>query len=784
MTIIPVQVEEKLNVARSLKLPVYIGAPTGYGKTTILKKYYSKESVRWLSCKSGTVTPMKPVAAIEQKVIVVDDVSFLSDDKGIAYIAELIRSNKFVVLSSRSAFPTKLEKLELIKMFVCIVETDLRFGKTELEQVFSEYGAEVSEAVQKEILQISKGYPLGVIYFASLLAHDKSFGKNLVADYFDALFRYWEENAFARLDADFIDFLMKMYPYRDFTPDMARYMTGIANPQEIMAEIVDVGSFVTRTGQNTFSFREEVITFLDSRRNTYFTDAESKNNYKRAAMYYAEHNDLLNAVRYYDKAKAYDDVVDILIQNSQLHPGTGYYRDLKQYYISLPEEIVLKVPELMAGLSILYSMMLRPDESEQWYSVLKNYADDRSKKTSDRKRAKERLLYLDIALPHRAGKGLIKMFADFWRLCTSKGFKIPELSVTTNMPSVMNGSLDFASWSKHDTILANHLAKPCEAILGKAFKGLVNTSLAESGFVKASAGSYEILTRLNNAYFDASNGGTIEICFAAVGLTAKLHLYEGQYSTAVGRFESFCEYAHSQNAVQLYDNLEAFRVWLSLYMDRDSAESYIQTAPNEKTDFFITDRYMLIIKLRCLIALNRLTEALELSVFLDAFFRAYERTQHLIENNALRAVILFRLNDDNWQTVLTEALKTAEEYHFVRLIAFEGAAVLPLLLKMKSSCGENFYNTVVKETSDMALKYPDYLKFTEQRKIDLTGRETQVLALMCSGMSKEEICDTLVVSERTYKKHTQNIYKKLGVTTRADAERAARQYGLTAERMD
>jgi len=575
-----------------------------------------------------------------------------------------------------------------------------------------------------------------------------------------------------------------MYPYRDFSLDMARYVTGVADPQEIMAEIVDVGSFVTRTDQNTFSFREEVITFLDSRRSAYFTEAESKNNYKRAAKYYAEHNDLLNAARYYDKAKANDDVVDILIQNSQLHPGTGYYRELKRYYISLPEEIVLKVPELMAGLSILYSMMLHPDESEQWYSALKDYADDRSKKAPDRKRAKERLLYLDIALPHRAGKGLIKIFADFWRLCTSKGFEIPELSVTTNMPSVMNGSLDFASWSKHDTILANHLAKPCAAILGKAFKGLVNTSLAESGFVKATAGSYEVLTRLNNAYFDASNGGTIEICFAAVGLTAKLHLFEGQYSTAVGRFESFCEYAHRRNAVQLYDNLEAFRVWLSLYMDRDGAEGYIQTAPNEKTDFFITDRYRLIIKLRCLIALNRLTEALGLSVFLDAFFRAYERTQHLIENNTLRAVILFRLNDDNWQTVLTEALKTAEAYHFVRLIAFEGAAVLPLLLKMKSSYSGDFYQTVVKETSDMALKYPHYLQFTEQRRIDLTGRETQVLALMCSGMSKEAICDTLVVSERTYKKHTQNIYKKLGVTTRADAERAARQYGLTAERMD
>ncbi len=36
-------------------------------------------------------------------------------------------------------------------------------------------------------------------------------------------------------------------------------------------------------------------------------------------------------------------------------------------------------------------------------------------------------------------------------------------------------------------------------------------------------------------------------------------------------------------------------------MNCDSAEDYLQTAPNEKTDFFITDRYMLIIKLRCLI---------------------------------------------------------------------------------------------------------------------------------------------------------------------------------------
>jgi ATP/maltotriose-dependent transcriptional regulator MalT len=60
----------------------------------------------------------------------------------------------------------------------------------------------------------------------------------------------------------------------------------------------------------------------------------------------------------------------------------------------------------------------------------------------------------------------------------------------------------------------------------------------------------------------------------------------------------------------------------------------------------------------------------------------------------------------------------------------------------------------------------------------LTPREQEVLLLVCQGLSNEEIADQLVISIHTIKKHTGNIYGKLGVTHRAQAVARAHELGL------
>ena len=58
----------------------------------------------------------------------------------------------------------------------------------------------------------------------------------------------------------------------------------------------------------------------------------------------------------------------------------------------------------------------------------------------------------------------------------------------------------------------------------------------------------------------------------------------------------------------------------------------------------------------------------------------------------------------------------------------------------------------------------------------LTPRELEILSLICKGYSNPQIADQLVVTLNTVKKHTSNIYGKLGVSSRTQA--IARVYEL------
>jgi pimeloyl-ACP methyl ester carboxylesterase/DNA-binding CsgD family transcriptional regulator len=61
---------------------------------------------------------------------------------------------------------------------------------------------------------------------------------------------------------------------------------------------------------------------------------------------------------------------------------------------------------------------------------------------------------------------------------------------------------------------------------------------------------------------------------------------------------------------------------------------------------------------------------------------------------------------------------------------------------------------------------------------DLTTRETEILALIATGLSDREIAERLVLSPHTVHRHVANVRTKLGLPTRAAAVAAATQRGL------
>ena len=60
----------------------------------------------------------------------------------------------------------------------------------------------------------------------------------------------------------------------------------------------------------------------------------------------------------------------------------------------------------------------------------------------------------------------------------------------------------------------------------------------------------------------------------------------------------------------------------------------------------------------------------------------------------------------------------------------------------------------------------------------LSERELEVLRLVATGKSNREIASTLVISEHTVARHLQNMYAKLGLSSRAAATAFAFEHEL------
>lgn len=64
----------------------------------------------------------------------------------------------------------------------------------------------------------------------------------------------------------------------------------------------------------------------------------------------------------------------------------------------------------------------------------------------------------------------------------------------------------------------------------------------------------------------------------------------------------------------------------------------------------------------------------------------------------------------------------------------------------------------------------------DQNELILTSRETEILRLLGTGVSNQEIADHLVISINTVKVHVHNILEKLNLRNRREAEQLARQH--------
>lgn len=769
--------EKRMDAAGRIQQTVWLYGATAYGKTSFIRNYFRNSEYYYFEGGSVTAERLQPLLETTFTTVVIDDMQNVKEEAVNTLIEKLaLKKDLWLILSGRIKISPRFIPVHLRKIFMIISEEDLSFSEKEIRLYLNQWHIFAGERKVHKIMKLTRGCPIGVKLIVMELASGKQLTEETI-QYINKMFcDYVEDHVYSDWEPEFFQFFMELSIVEEFDCSLAEMITGNRDTLSLVHRALEIGNFLEKNGER-YRFRAMA---LHSMRNTliHHTTAEQRKNlYYNAGLAYERRGDYPKALKMYEKCDNNERICDILVANAHKNPESGHYFELRKYYLSLPEEYIERRAELMAGMSMLQSMLMNPEESEAWYQKLKNYSALQSGRKQ--KEAAKWIMYLDIALPHRGTGNLAEIFKNTWQIMHQAGSCLPDFSVTSNLPSLMNGGKDFCEWSKRDTVLATRIGKMVETVLGRYGKGLVSLALAESAFEKGDD-SGQVVALANRGSMQAEAGGKFELCFVALALLTRVRLFRGRAEEAQRMMEDFQGVALQNNGERMIPNIQAMQCRFALYWEDWSViDKWMRETGNLTGPFNSMERYRYLTYARVLIAQGKNDDAMDILQRVHYYAQVIQRTFIQMETELLIAIITDRCGQTGWQKNFQKMLSQAEAYHFIRIISREGAAVLPLLEAEQWVVKDrDYFQRVLSETKTMALTYPSYLKVQSNEKNKYSLRALQILKLQAEGFSNVQIGEKLGIKESTVKYHSKNTYQKLGVTNRAAAVSEAEKQHL------
>ena len=757
---------------------MFFGAPCGFGKTTVAEALLSSRTV--LRRSGEDESPIPEVG--DWDILLVDDFQRMPEEN-VQALCQCIRSSpdrRFVILS-RGAPPGCMMAFQYAGIMSVISPRELLFDSEDVQTLFRLHEVPVTRSEVSGIAKESIGYALGVAITARLMADGRPFGPELVKDAFLEVYRYFEAAIYTPLDIPIRRFLLELAPFESVNLEMAKMVSGDVRAGQLLDWIQKNTSMLLESG-GQLHFWPQFRGFLQWEMAKTFPDGKVKALLSRGGLYYELKEDYPHALDCYREAGDHSKVSEILVRNAELHPGMGHYGEMEKYYRSLPETEILESPALMQGMSMLCALEMDYPGSERWYEELKRFAQLREPKDAAARQAKSRLAWLDISLPQRGVEGLTETIPAVARLLTGKEVSLPPFSVTSALPSIMNGGKDFSPWSRKDDLLYSTLRLPVKKLLGADGVGLPDCALAESKFEKGEDISQRLLTVVSQMR-EIQQSGTPDIEFAACGLLVRNYIEQGRVENARRTLELLRGQFLERRETRFLPNLDAMLCRVDLHGgDLDRADGwYRDKAPRDPVHLNVLKRYQYLTQAMVELADDDPEGALLTLAPLESYCTACGRYIDTIHLNVLSALALYRLRRGQWKERLSRALDVAGEFRFVRTVSVYGGAVLPLLTQLEWKGDEAFRKRLLTQTRKQAAATPLFLQPRLAPGEELTATEKQILRLICADKSNAEIAQTMNIKLTTVKTHVSHILEKLDVSRRSEAKTAAIRLKLIPE---
>lgn len=489
---------------------LFFSAPCGFGKTTVARELAGEKGVLYLTAETPDFS--MPAEDGIWQMLAVDDAQQMTGEE-CQTLCHLIRTcpgRRFMILS-RGAVPGCMMAFQYAGIMTVLEAEALLFDREDIRRLFQGEGIALTEGIVSGILKESIGYPLGVAVTARCMVGGQPFEQKLVSRAFREVFRYFETAVYQRFELPLRRFLPELAPFDSFDLEMARMVSGNPRAGELLDWLQRSTTMLRYDGIERFHFWPQFRAFLQWEMEREYTPEQQKACFKRGGLYYELREEYVQALDCYTRGGDHAKVSELLGRTAELHPGMGHYSQMEKYYRSLPEGEVLSSPALMQGMSMLCALKMDYQGSERWYEALEQFAQRCSKGDAAGRQARSCLAWLDISLPQRGVERLTDTIPAVFRLITGREVWLPAFSVTSALPSIMNGGKDFSPWSRQDDMLYRTMRIPLETVLGRDGVGLADCAMAESKFEKGEEISGRMLRLLCADKSNAEIGELMDI---------------------------------------------------------------------------------------------------------------------------------------------------------------------------------------------------------------------------------------------------------------------------------
>ena len=810
---------------------VYIQAPAGYGKTisTLLWLKKTQRNYAWLtldqydnspplfyrmfchtllsavpqdetlsdfvSSSSFSTSPIESTMEFllmfswrkEEFALIFDDLQHITNTEILKSLLSVLRrlpTSVNVFFLSRATMPDTMKDFMGDDKAAFLGVADLAFTPDEIYQHFICHGWQITKDEARKIHVDTGGWIilLNIMALSEILevSHEKH--KLSFEDYF-------EKNIWNCFDEDTQCFLMKTSIIDSFTLEISELLTDSPNCAEILNTLIQSNINLSRIGDE-YRYHHLLKDFFRDRLQK--TAIEQKQLFRIAAEYYLEKHEYHQAAFYAQKS---DDpplsmrAIQSFFQSKT--PTLDQYYELAQIF-----DITQLTDQQRAERPILYmpnilSAFLCGDIKntkrffDLFYAALPTFVKLEHPIAS--------VAVTRLILDFRIKLLDLPAFMDSLQLSKDKKVSGQAAIVTMQMPLLHRSNRDYTEFLNED-------AK-------EAVRGLLNCLLPESidcfyqsiesCLLMEQNRMAEAFEKATDAYDCVDKNTPAELVFgASVGL-AQIYLLRSEKEQAQIVLDQLHRWIEENEAHYLLKNLLAFEDRQKLWDgDKNVATEWLNryfVNTDSLGEFYRI--YQGFTTARALIILSRYEEALVSLKQLKKIGEGMMRPLDAAEADALIAIVEWVSGKrEEAQKRLRCLLELIQPYDYIRIVANEGKAVLPILSAVikemdresKKLGGDNnaekalyrFVKEVYMASHEQSKHFKGLTYNAQYKTVRLSPKQAYVLELLSKGYKNAEIVEISGLSLNTIRSHTKIMYQKLEVGNVFDAVAKAKLLGI------